>query len=229
MIGFSRSFSFLSKHESMKIRLPIGTKALLLIFLILLIDQASKLWIKTNMVLGQEFHVLGNWFLIHFTENNGMAFGLEISGEYGKIILSLFRLIAIGGIIWYILHLIKIHAPKGLIISISLILAGAIGNMIDSAFYGMIFSESYFQPAALFPEGGGYAPFLHGRVVDLFYFPIIQGVYPEWVPWLGSQHYIFFRPVFNVADSVITTGVLITLIFYRSYFNQKQEPLQTEE
>lgn len=207
----------------MKCSFSTGKQAALLVFIILLIDQVSKFWIKTNMTLGQEFAVLGNWFIIHFTENNGMAFGLELSGEYGKIILSLFRLIAIGGIIWYMLHLLKLNAPKGLIISISLILAGAIGNMIDSAFYGMIFSESYFQPATLFPEEGGYSSFLHGRVVDLFYFPIIQGVYPDWVPWLGSKQYIFFRPVFNVADSAITTGVFITLIFYRSYFNKNHQ------
>ncbi len=207
----------------MKFRLSVGHISILLIITILLVDQISKFWIKTNMTLGQEFSVLGNWFLIHFTENEGMAFGLELPGRYGKLFLSLFRLIAIGGIIWYIFHLIKLHAPKGLILSISLILAGAIGNMIDSAFYGMIFSESYFTPAVLFPEEGGYAAFLHGRVVDMFYFPIISGVYPDWFPWLGSKPFLFFRPVFNIADTAITTGVLITLIFYRSWFNKKEE------
>lgn len=174
------------------------------------------------MVLGEEFHVFGNWFLIHFTENTGMAFGMEIPGEFGKIFLSLFRLIAIGGIIWYVFHLIKMKAPNGLVLSISLILAGAIGNMIDSAFYGIIFNESYFQPATFFPAEGGYSSFLHGRVVDMFYFPVIQGVYPDWVPWLGSKPFIFFRPVFNIADSAITVGVFITLVFYRSFFNKKE-------
>lgn len=204
----------------MTIRLTAGKQAALLVFIILLIDQASKIWIKTSMTLGQTIPVIGDWFFIHFTENPGMAFGLEIPGEFGKLILSIFRIIAIGGIIWYILHLIKLEAPKGLILSISLILSGAIGNMIDSAFYGMIFSDSFFQVATIFPEEGGYATFLHGSVVDMFYFPIIRGVYPDWFPWIGSQPFIFFRPVFNVADAVITMGVLITLIFYRSYFNE---------
>ncbi len=204
----------------MTIRLTAGKQAALLVFIILLIDQASKIWIKTSMTLGQTIPVIGDWFFIHFTENPGMAFGLEIPGEFGKLILSIFRIIAIGGIIWYILHLIKLEAPKGLILSISLILSGAIGNMIDSAFYGMIFSDSFFQVATIFPEEGGYATFLHGSVVDMFYFPIIRGVYPDWLPWIGSQPFIFFRPVFNVADAVITMGVLITLIFYRSYFNE---------
>lgn len=212
----------------MKFRLTVGQISVLLVIVILLVDQISKFWVKTNMTLGQEFSVFGNWFLIHFTENNGMAFGLEISGEYGKMILSIFRLLAIGGIIWYIFHLIKLSAPKGLVISVSLILAGAMGNIIDSAFYGLIFNESYFTPAVLFPEEGGYASFLHGRVVDMFYFPIVNGFYPDWVPWLGSKQFIFFRPVFNIADTAITTGVLITLIFYRSWFNKKPEENETE-
>jgi signal peptidase II len=202
-------------------KLSIVQKSAILVFFILVADQLLKIWIKTHMVLGQEFPVLGNWFIIHFTENNGMAFGIEIAGEYGKMILSIFRILAVGGIIWYISHLIKLGAPQGLILAISLILAGAIGNIIDSAFYGMIFSESYFMPATLFPEEGGYSSFLHGRVVDMFYFPIIRGTYPSWFPWIGSEPFVFFRPVFNIADSAITSGVFITLIFYRSFFNKE--------
>ena len=199
-------------------KLNITHKSLILIFLVLIADQASKLWVKTNMVLGQEISLLGNRALIHFTENNGMAFGYEFGGEYGKIALSIFRILAVGGIIWYMRHLIELKAPRGLVLSIALILAGAVGNIIDSAFYGMIFSESYFTTAEVFPEGGGYATFLHGRVVDMLYFPVLQGNWPEWMPFMGGNRFIFFRPVFNVADAAITTGVAITLIFYRRFF-----------
>ena len=199
-------------------KLNITHKSLILIFLVLIADQASKLWVKTNMVLGQEISLLGNRALIHFTENNGMAFGYEFGGEYGKIALSIFRILAVGGIIWYMRHLIELKAPRGLVLSIALILAGAVGNIIDSAFYGMIFSESYFTTAEVFPEGGGYATFLHGRVVDMLYFPVLQGNWPEWMPFMGGNRFIFFRPVFNVADAAITSGVAITLIFYRRFF-----------
>jgi signal peptidase II len=199
-------------------KLNITHKSLILIFLVLLADQVSKIWVKTNMVLGQEISLLGNRALIHFTENNGMAFGYEFGGEYGKIALSIFRILAVGGIIWYMRHLIELKAPRGLVLSIALILAGAVGNIIDSAFYGMIFSESYFTTAEVFPEGGGYATFLHGRVVDMLYFPVLQGNWPDWMPFMGGNRFIFFRPVFNVADAAITTGVAITLIFYRRFF-----------
>ncbi|TVR75004.1 MAG: lipoprotein signal peptidase [Marinilabiliales bacterium] len=199
-------------------KLDITRKSFLLVFLVILADQALKLWVKSNMHLGQEISLIGNRALIHFTENNGMAFGYEIGGEYGKLALSLFRILAVIGIIWYIRHLVIKEAPQGLILSISLILAGAIGNIIDSAFYGMIFSESFMQPAQWFPEGGGYASFLHGRVVDMLYFPVIQGRYPSWLPFVGGDPFIFFRPVFNIADTAITTGVLITLVFYRKFF-----------
>lgn len=199
-------------------KLDITRKSLLLVFLVLLADQASKLWVKSNMFLGQEIPIIGNRVLIHFTENKGMAFGYEIGGEYGKLALSLFRILAVVGIIWYMRHLIVKEAPQGLVLSIGLILAGAIGNIIDSAFYGMIFSESFMTPAQWFPEGGGYAGFLHGRVVDMLYFPVIQGSYPSWLPFVGGDPFIFFRPVFNIADTAITTGVLITLVFYRRYF-----------
>ncbi len=200
--------------------LSTGQKSLLLILIVLIADQTLKIWVKTNMILGEEIPVLGNWFIIHFTENVGMAFGMEIGGEYGKIFLSLFRIAAVTGIGWYIIHLLNKKAPAGLVLSLSLIFAGALGNIIDSAFYGMIFNESYYQKATLFPEQGGYAPFLHGRVVDMLYFPVIRGNYPQWFPFLGGEHFIFFRPVFNLADTAITTGVAIVLIFYRGFFHK---------
>lgn len=190
-------------------------KSILLIALVLLIDQVLKLWIKTHMTLGQEFSVFGNWFLIHFTENNGMAFGIEFWGKYGKLFLSLFRIVAVIGIGFFIRYLIKHKAPVGLVMGVSLIFAGAIGNIIDSAFYGLIFNESYFGPATLFPAEGGYATFLHGRVVDMFYFPIIKTTWPNWIPFLGGNEFEFFRPVFNIADSAITIGVAYLLLFQR--------------
>lgn len=200
-------------------KLNISQKSLILVFLVLLIDQVTKIWVKTTMYLGQEIPLIGNRVLIHFTENNGMAFGYEIGGEYGKLALSIFRILAVIGIIWYMRHLIKLEAPQGLVLSMGLILAGAIGNIIDSAFYGVVFSESFMRPAEVFPEEGGYATLLHGRVVDMLYFPVLQGNYPDWIPFIGGNRFIFFRPVFNFADTAITTGVAITLVFYRKYFN----------
>lgn len=195
-------------------------KSILIVVLVLFVDQALKIWIKTTMTLGDEFSVIGNWFLIHFVENNGMAFGFEFGGNYGKIFLSLFRVAAVIGIGWYILKLVKKDISMGFIACVSLIFAGAIGNIIDSAFYGLIFTDSYGQVAKLFPEGGGYATFLHGRVVDMFYFPLISGVYPNWVPLLGGSDFQFFRPVFNVADSAISIGIFAIILFYRKQFNK---------
>lgn len=196
-------------------------KSVLIIVGVLLIDQLLKFWIKTNMSLGEEFSVIGNWFLIHFVENNGMAFGFEFAGEYGKIFLSLFRVVAVIGIGWYLLKLVKRDdIPMGFIACVSLILAGAVGNIIDSAFYGLIFNESYGQVATLFPQGGGYASFLHGKVVDMFYFPIISGRYPSWIPVLGGNEFQFFRPVFNVADSAITIGIFSVILFYWRLFSR---------
>ena len=195
-------------------------KSILIVVLVLLVDQILKIWIKTNMTLGQEFPVIGNWFIIHFVENNGMAFGFEFGGEYGKIFLSLFRVIAVFGIGWYILQLIKKGFSMGFIACVSLIFAGAIGNIIDSAFYGLIFNDSYGEVSSLFPAGGGYASFLHGRVVDMFYFPLFSGVFPNWVPLVGGTDFQFFRPVFNIADSAISVGIFSIIIFYRKQFNK---------
>jgi signal peptidase II len=194
-------------------------KSILIVILVLLVDQVLKIWIKTHMTIGEEFSVLGNWFLIHFVENNGMAFGFEFGGDYGKIFLSLFRIVAVFGIGWYITKLVKKDLPMGFIACVSLIFAGAVGNILDSAIYGLIFSDSYGQVATLFPEGGGYATFLQGKVVDMFYFPLISGVYPDWVPLAGGSDFQFFRPVFNVADSSITIGIFSIILFYRKLFN----------
>lgn len=183
------------------------------------------------MYLGQEFAVFGNWFIIHFTENNGMAFGLEFGGDAGKIALSLFRIVAVG-VIGYMLftHAKRPETKPGLIISGALIFAGALGNIIDSAFYGIIFNDSFHQIATLFPEDGGYAPFLFGRVVDMLYFPILQGTFPDWFPIWGGENYLFFRPVFNVADSAITVGIAIIIIFQKRFFEEEtgESSLETE-
>jgi signal peptidase II len=205
-------------------------KSILIIILILVADQALKIWIKTSLMLGDEIVVFKDWFILHFVENNGMAFGFEFAGEYGKMFLTLFRLVAVAGIGWYLFKLAKQkELPFGFIVSISLILAGAIGNIIDSLFYGMIFQDSYGQVSAIFPEGGGYSSFLHGRVVDMFYFPLIESRYPDWFPFIGGNPLVFFRPVFNIADSSITIGIFSILIFYRKYFNKVEEKSEETE
>ncbi len=198
-------------------------RAALIIFLILLVDQISKIYIKTSFLLGEEVHVMGDWFIIHFTENPGMAFGYELGFSWGKLALSLFRIGAIVALGFYIDHIVKRKSPPAFIASISLIMAGAIGNMIDSAFYGMVFSESMFHEVAVaFPTAGGYADFLHGKVVDMFYFPLFSFTWPEWMPWLGGQFFTFFQPVFNVADASITVGVFLILIFQKSFFKTEK-------
>lgn len=199
-------------------------KSFLVVFTVLFLDQVLKFWIKTHLALGQEIHIAGNWFIIHFTENNGMAFGMQFAGGYGKLALSLFRIFAVIFLGWYIAHLAKKNTKFGVIFCFSLILAGALGNIIDSAFYGMIFSDStYFDLARLMPVEGGYSTFLHGKVVDMLYFPILEGNYPQWIPFLGGENFIFFRPVFNIADSSITIGVIALLIFQRQFFSSHEE------
>ena len=193
-----------------------GKKISILVILILMIDQIVKILIKTHMTIGESIHIF-SWFQILFVENNGMAFGMEWGGKTGKVALSVFRMIAIAGIAWYLNSIIKKNAPLGLILSVSAIIAGAAGNLIDSAFYGMIFSESWHTTAVLFPEGGGYSSFLHGRVVDMLYFPIIDTHWPDWSPFRPGQSFIFFRPVFNLADTSITTGVLAILVFQKNF------------
>lgn len=197
-------------------------KSIFLILLILILDQAIKIWVKTHMQIGDEIHLFGKYGMLHFIENNGMAFGMEMGGKKGKIILSIFRVIAIFGIGWFLTTLYRKKSNLGLILAVSAILAGAIGNLIDSAFYGMIFSESFSQPAILFPPGGGYSSFLQGRVVDMLYFPVINTHWPMWSPFRPGESFIFFRPVFNVSDSAITCGVFAILIFQKKMFRDLQ-------
>ncbi len=182
------------------------TKPLLLIFLVLLADQVSKTWIKTNMYLGQEFKILGDWFIIHFTENNGMAFGLEFGGEFGKLALSLFRIAAVAGIAYGLHYMIVRKYHRGLILNVALIFAGALGNIIDSVFYGLIYK---------------YETLFHGRVVDMLYFPIINGTFPTWLPIWGGEPFEFFRPVFNLADAAISVGVITIFVFQKTYFKEE--------
>lgn len=198
-------------------------KAVIIIILVLIADQVLKIWVKTDMIIGTrgEIPMIGDWFILHFTENEGMAFGMKFGGEFGKIILSIFRIIAIIAIGWYMVKITHRGEPFGLTLSIALIFAGAMGNIIDSAFYGMIFSESTFHEAArVFPAEGGYSSFLHGKVVDMFYFPVINGYYPSWFPFWGGNEFIFFRPVFNIADSSITVGVFILILFQKRFFKK---------
>jgi len=205
--------------------MSITRKSIALISIILILDQVLKIWIKTNLSMGQEINVLGNWFILHFTENNGMAFGMDLPGINGKIILSVFRMIAIAGIIYFLVRLIKQHSEPGLIISISLILSGAVGNMIDSAFYGIMFSDSFGRVASIFPSDGGYSSFLEGRVVDMLYFPVIKGTLPAWLPLWGNRYFVFFRPVFNIADTAITIGVFLILIFQKRFFKTAESKI----
>jgi signal peptidase II len=197
------------------------TKPLLVVLLVLLADQILKIWIKLNMSLGQEYHILGKWFIIHFTENNGMAFGYEFGGETGKLALSILRIFAVTGIGYGLVYLIKKKYHRGLILNVSLIFAGAIGNIIDSIFYGKVFSEStYFSKAQLFPAEGGYASLFHGKVVDMLYFPIIETHFPSWFPIWANQPFTFFQPVFNLADTAISIGVILIMIFQKHYFKE---------
>ena len=203
-------------------QLSRGKKITLLVALILVIDQVVKIWIKTNMTIGESIPVFGDWFKIYFIENNGMAFGMQFGGAIGKLLLSLFRIVLIGFIIYYIKKLLRKEAPMGVIYGVGLILVGAVGNVVDSMFYGLIFSESTFtQVATLLPEGGGYASFLHGKVVDMLYFPLIDTTLPNWVPIWGGEQFLFFRPIFNIADSCITVGVFYLLLFHRKFFSRE--------
>lgn len=198
-------------------------QTLLVIFLavvLLALDQVVKICIKTHMTLDEAFPVFGRWFYIRFIENPGAAYGMELGGEYGKLILSLFRVAAIGVLIWYVGRLVRRAAPTGVIVGFTMVLVGAAGNMVDSAFYGLVFSESTFmQVAQWVPWGTGYASFLHGSVVDMLYFPIIEiDRMPDWIPFFGGESYTFFSPIFNIADAYVTCGIAYLILFHRKFF-----------
>jgi signal peptidase II len=213
-----------------------STIVILLLTGIIIIDQISKIYIKTHLGYGEGFRILGfDWARIYFVENEGMAYGMKIGGEYGKLILSLFRIVMVTFLGVLIYRYLKSGEKLSLLISFTLIMAGALGNIIDSAFYGLIFSETpeyHGEIASLVPFGEGYASFLHGKVVDMFYFPMIDTILPEWVPFWGGERFVFFQPVFNVADSSITVGVISLLLFNRKFFTsdkKKENDTQNSE
>ena len=179
---------------------------------IIIIDQIVKFLVKTNMHIGEDIPLIGEWCRLHFIENEGFAFGMHFGGSAGKIFLTLFRIVATTVVGWYIVRQLKRDGRASLIGCLSLILAGAIGNLIDSCFYGRIFSESFYETAVLCPPEGGYAPLLQGKVVDMFYFPLFEFDWPAWVPVVGGDHFLFFSAIFNVADAAITIGVFWLLI-----------------
>jgi len=205
----------------------LSKKSILTVFLVLIADQFLKFYIKLHYPLGYD-HPIFSWFHLYFIENNGMAFGMEL---FGKLFLSLFRIAASVFLIYYITKIIKRNYPTGYVVAISLILAGAIGNLLDSMFYGLLFSDSTISIAQWLPAGGGYASLFYGRVVDMLYFPLIQGHFPSWIPIWGGQDFIFFRPIFNLADSSVSVGVFIILLFYRRYLSDtnEQKEIQAKE
>lgn len=190
--------------------------AALIVAICLIIDQVIKLAVKLNMRLYESIHVT-DWFYIYFTENPGMAFGMEI---FGKIFLTLFRIIAVGGFVYYLYKIRGKGFPRGYIACVALIIAGAAGNIIDCVFYGPLFSESTpYAVSELVPWGEGYAPLLKGKVVDMFYFPLVEWNWPDWLPFVGGEHFIFFSPIFNFADACISCAVIAVLLFYSKCMN----------
>jgi signal peptidase II len=205
-------------------------QVILIILLIIFADQALKFYIKLNYYYGEEHNVIGNWFKLHFVENEGMAWGWSFGGSFGKIALTLFRLLAVIFGVFYIRKIIRAREHRGFIVCAALIFAGALGNLIDSMFYGMIFTHSdmYAQNLAqAFSKSGGYATFLHGRVVDMLYFPLAQGTFPKWMPIWGGEYFEFFRPVFNIADASISIGVIAILLFQKKFFGKHHKTVTT--
>ena len=188
--------------------------------LVLIADQALKIWIKTHLTYGEEFSILGlSWARIHFVENEGMAFGLSFGGPAGKLALSIFRIFAAIFLIYILRSLVRAKESYGLLLCFALITAGAIGNILDSAFYGLLFSDSSYHGgvAEFLPADGGYASMFYGRVVDMLYFPVIDTILPQWIPLWGGERFQFFKPVFNLADAAISTGVISLLVFYTRF------------
>lgn len=203
-----------------------GWLAALIVLAVLLIDQVIKIWVKTHMTLHEQIEIF-SWFKIVFIENNGMAYGMEIGS---KLVLSLFRIVAVGALGYYIVQIVRKQARWGYIICISMVMAGAAGNIFDSMFYGLIFNaSSEFYTSYLVPFGSGYAPFLMGKVVDMFYFPLIVTTWPDWVPVVGGDPYVFFSPIFNFADSAISVGVVLLLLFYRKEIGELSLKKKAEE
>ena len=207
-------------------------KSAIIIIIILLIDQISKTYIKTHFQLGDDV-VVSSWFRILFIENDGMAWGTKLSDiisfiddKLAKLILTLFRIIAVSGIGYWLFNVIKKQKTKTLIFAISLIFAGALGNIIDSVFYGILFGDSYAQVATFLPESGGYAEIFHGKVVDMLHFPIYNGILPDWLPFFGGTYFSFFDPVFNVADVAISTGIGILILFNKRAFNEPTKKIE---
>lgn len=203
---------------------------LLLILLIIIADQWLKIYIKTHFYKGVPYKVIGDWFQLHFIENNGMAFGMKFSeGDVGKLILTTFRLVAVGFGFYVLKQLVNKKYSRGALICGSLILAGALGNLIDSMFYGLIFSESSYHIAKFVPFGQGYGKFMHGQVVDMLYFPLVETKMPEWMPLVGGKVLSFFDPVFNIADAAISTGVITLLVFQKKMIHKHTEAPKTIE
>ena len=199
--------------------------AFLLIFLIVLADQILKFYVKTHFYAGESHHVFGNWFQLYFIENEGMAYGWKFGGEIGKMALTLFRLGAVIFGVFYIGKIIRLHYNRAFVICVSLIFAGALGNLIDSMFYGLIFerSSTLAMNVAHLSIAHGYAGFLHGNVVDMLYFPIIHTLLPQWVPIWGGQYFDFFSPIFNIADASISIGIITILLFQKRFFRVKDK------
>lgn len=189
---------------------------------ILIIDQVVKIMIKTHFYMGEDIPLIGEWCRLHFVENEGFAFGMAFGGSIGKYILTIFRFLASGAILWYLLHSIKKGIRTPVVIYVSLIFVGAVGNLIDSCFYGLIFNESMYNIAQLFPAEGGYAPFMQGKVVDMFYFPLIDTTWPDWIPIKGGQPLLFFNAIFNVADAAISVGA-VWLIIDQLFFAKEKK------